>query len=206
MAVLLNVQSSPDLEKSASRAVSKAFIDRYVAAHPDTKVVDLDLVATPPTHFGPTHLRAFFATGDEPEPENQAALAASDTYVSQLIDADVVVLGTPMHNFSVASTMKSWIDNILRVGKTFQYSESGPVGLLSDKKVVVVVGSGGIYSEGPMSAFEHCGNYLRDILTVIGLTDTTILRAEGLAFGPEAAEQGLAKGFSEAESLADQMG
>ena len=78
MAVLLNVQSSPDLEKSASRAVSKAFIDRYVAAHPDTKVVDLDLVATPPTHFGPTHLRAFFATGDEPEPENQAALAASD--------------------------------------------------------------------------------------------------------------------------------
>lgn len=206
MSKILNVQSSPDLANSASRAVSKAFIDRYQAARPNTTVDNLDLVATPPTHFGPSHLRAFFATGDEPEPENQATLAASDTYVSQLIGADIVVLGTPMHNYSVASTMKSWIDNILRVGKTFQYSETGPVGLLSGKKVVIVVGSGGIYSQGPASAFEHCGNYLRDIFTVIGLTDTSILRAEGLAFGPEAAAQGLAKGISEAQSLADQLG
>ncbi|PHP67787.1 FMN-dependent NADH-azoreductase [Zhengella mangrovi] len=133
-------------------------------------------------------------------------LAASDMYVSQLVEADVVVLGTPMQNFSTPSTMKSWVDHILRAGKTFQYSEGGPVGLLSDKKVVVIVSSGGIYSKGALSAFEQCGNYLRDIISIIGLTDVAILRAEGLAFGAEAAAHGLAGGIAAAESLAAQKG
>ena len=202
MPTLLNIQSSPNVISSASRAVSKTFVDKYVAFHPDTKVVDLDLVLDPPSHFGPNHLRAFFMPAEEHEPENKDALKASDGYVDQLIEADVLVLGTPMHNFGVSSTMKSWIDNILRAGRTFQYTEMGPVGLLSDKKVVIVVGSGGIYSEGPMTGFEHCGNYLRDILSIIGLTDVTILRAEGQALGPEAAEKGMADATAEAERIA----
>ena len=202
MPILLNIQSSPNMISSASRAVSKVFIENYVATHADTKVVDLDLVRDPPSHFGPNHLRAFFAPAEEHEPENTAALEASDVYVSQLLEADILVLGTPMHNFGISSTMKSWVDNILRAGKTFNYTETGPIGLLSGKEVVIVVGSGGIYSDGPMSAFEHCGNYLRDILTTIGLTDITILRAEGLAFGPDAAERGLADGMAEAEKIA----
>lgn len=205
MTTLLNVQSSPDTQNSASRIVSSAFVDRYLTHEPGAVVDTLDLVATPPTHFGPSHLRAFFATGDDLEPENQAALAASDTFVDQLAAADVVVLGTPMHNFGVASTMKSWVDNILRVGRTFNYSEQGPVGLLADKKVVIVVASGGVYSAEPLSNFEHCGNYLRDIMATIGLTDSTILRAEGLAFGPEAAEQGIAMGVAAAQELADTL-
>ena len=119
MPVILNVQSSPNMISSASRAVSKAFIDRYVASHPDMKVVDLDLVQNSPSHFGPSHLRAFFTPAEEHEPENSASLEASDAYVDQLMEADVLVLGTPMHNFGISSTMKSWIDNILRAGRTF---------------------------------------------------------------------------------------
>ena len=134
MPILLNIQSSPNMISSASRAVSNAFVEKYVASHPDTKVVDLDLVRDPPSHFGPNHLRAFFAPAEEHEPVNTAALEVSDGHIAQLLEADVLVLGTPMHNFGVSSTMKSWVDNILRAGKTFQYTETGPVGLLSGKK------------------------------------------------------------------------
>ena len=202
MPTLLSVQSSPNLVSSGSRAVSKAFVDKYVAAHPDTRVIEVDLVLNPPPHFGPDHLRAFFTPPEAHAPENTAALQASDAYVAQLMEADVVVLGTPMHNFGVSSVMKSWIDNIIRVGKTFKYSETGPIGLIPGKKVVIVVGSGGVYSDGPYKSFEHAGNYLRDILATLGLTDVTILRAEGLAMGPEAAAQGLAAGIAAAQRAA----
>lgn len=202
MPTILNIQSSPNLTSSASRAVSKSFIDAYLASHPDTAVIDLDLVTNPPAHIGPDHVLAFFAPPEAHGPGSIAALAVSDQYIAQLMSADVLVLGTPMHNFGIASTMKSWIDNILRAGKTFNYTENGPVGLLSGKKVIIAVGSGGVYSDGIMKGFEHCGHYLRDILSLIGLTDITILRAEGLAMGPEAAEQGMAAGLAEAERIA----
>ena len=202
MPTILNVQSSPNLTASASRAVSKSFVDAYLASHPGTQVVDVDLATNPPAHIGPDHMLAFFAPPAAHGPESVAALAVSDQYVAQLMAADVLVLGSPMHNFGIASTMKSWVDNILRAGKTFTYTENGPVGLLSGKKVVIVVGSGGVYSDGVMKAVEHCGNYLRDVISFIGLTDITILRAEGLAMGPEAAAQGLAAGKAEAERIA----
>jgi len=202
MPTILNVQSSPNLNSSASRAVSQSFIDAYLTSHPGTEVINIDLATNPPAHIGPDHLLAFFAPSDAHGPESVAALAVSDQYIAQLTSADVLVLGTPMHNFGIASTMKSWVDNILRAGKTFKYTENGPVGLLSGKKVVIAVGSGGVYSDGIMKNFEHCGNYLRDIFSFIGLTDITILRAEGLAISPEAAQQGLAAGQADAERIA----
>ena len=202
MTTLLNIQTSPNIHASVSRAVSKKFVDDYLAANPGTTVIDHDLALSPPSHFGPSHLQAFFASPEDHEPESAEALRVSDAFVDELMEADVVVLGTPMHNFGVSSLMKSWIDNVLRAGRTFKYTEEGPVGLLSGKKVVIVVGSGGIYSEGPFTGFEHCGNYLRDILTFLGLTDITILRAEGQALGPEMAEKGLADATAAAAELA----
>jgi FMN-dependent NADH-azoreductase len=205
MPTLLNVQSSPNAHSSGSRAVSKAFVDAFVAAHPGTTVVDLDLSANPPTHIGPDHLRAFFTPPETHEPANTAASDVSNAYVAQLLAADVIVLGTPMHNFGVSSTMKSWIDNILRIGLTFKYTETGGVGLVPPgKKLVIVVGSGGIYSQGPYAAYEHAGNYLRDIMAFIGITDSTILRAEGLTLGPEMMAKGLAEGKAAAIALAAQ--
>ena len=167
-------------------------------------VIDLDLARDPPPHFGPDHLHAFFAPPEFHAPVNKAALAASDVYINQVLDADVLVLGTPMHNFGVASVMKTWVDNVIRVGRTFRYSETGPIGLVPGKRVIIVVGSGGIYSDGPYKQFEHAGNYLRDILATLGMTDVTILRAEGLALGPEVAAQRLAAGIEAAEKAAEQ--
>jgi FMN-dependent NADH-azoreductase len=94
--------------------------------------------------------------------------------------------------------------NRIGTGRTFRYTETGRVGLIPGKKVVIVVGSGGVYSDGPFKSFEHAGNYLRDILATLGLTDMTILRAEGLALGPEAAAKGLAAGVASAEKAAEQ--
>lgn len=205
MTKILNVQSSPNLQGSASRAISAAFIESLIAANSNATVETLDLATNPPSHYSPSHLGAFFGPPETHGPEQHEAISISDTYIDQLIASDIVVLGTPIHNFGVASTMKSWIDHILRAGRTFQYTETGPVGLLSDIRVVVAVGSGGVYSEGPMAAMEHCGNYLRDIMAITGLTDTTILRAEAQAMGPEAAADGLARGKAEAEALAATM-
>jgi FMN-dependent NADH-azoreductase len=203
--VLLNIQSSPNFYSSGSRAVSKAFVEAFSTKRPDFEIVDVDLVKDPPKHVGPEHLRAFFMPPESHEPDDVAALETSDAYVEQLISADVIVLGTPMHNLGISSTMKSWIDNIIRVGKTFNYTENGPVGLIPGKKVVIVVGSGGIYTSGPLRGMEHAGNYLRDILSTLGVTDIVILRAEGLALGPGMLEQGIANGEAAARSLAETL-
>jgi len=201
--VILSVQSSPNIEGSASRAVSRAFIDRYVEKHPDSTVVELDLIKTPPSHFNTDHLGAFFAPAEAHGPGNAAALAASNAYVEQLLAADVVVLGTPMHNFGVASVMKSWVDNIVRMGRTFRYDETGtPVGLVPQKKVVIVVGSGGIYSSDAMSQFDHAGKYLASVFGFLGMTDITIIRAEGLALGPEVAAKAMTDAKAQAAASA----
>lgn len=205
MPKLLNIQSSPNLYNSGSRAVSKAFVEAFLAKHPDYELDEVDLVSHPPKHVGPAHLRAFFMPSETHGPEEAEALANSNAYVDQLIAADVVVLGTPMHNLSIASTMKSWLDNIVRVGRTFRYTEHGPVGLIPGKKIVIVVGSGGIYTSGPLKDLEHAGVYMRHILRSLGPTDITILRAEGLALGPGMLEKGVAAGVEDAVRLANSM-
>ncbi len=133
---------------------------------------------------------------------NKATLQASEAYIVQLLSADVLVIGTPMHNFGIASVLKTWIDNICRVGRTFRYTETGAIGLLSNKKVMIIVGSGGIYSQGPYKNFDHAAPYLVAILSLLGLTDIAIVRAEGLALGPEMAAKGLADGIAAAERAA----
>ena len=95
------------------------------------------------------------------------------------MEADVLVIGVPMYNFSVPSTLKAWIDHIMRAGVTFKYDEKGPKGLVQGKKVYLAVASGGIYSEGPMKAYDFVTPYLQTVLGFIGLTDITIIRAEG---------------------------
>jgi FMN-dependent NADH-azoreductase len=202
MTTLLNIQSSPNLASSASRAASKVFLEKYLANHPGAKVVDLDLAVNPPPHLGVHHLGAYFAPPEAHTPENKAALEASNAYVDQLLAADLVLIGTPMHNFSIASVLKSWIDNIARAGRTFKYTDTGAVGLLTGKKVVIIVGSGGVYSAGPYQAYEHAANYLKAILGLLGLTDVTVVRAEGLALGPEAAAKGVAAAATAAEMAA----
>lgn len=203
MTMLLNIQSSPNLVSSASREVSRKFIERYADNHPGLEVVELDLVTNPPAHFGADHLGAFFAPPEAHTEEFAAALRQSEDYIAQLMRADVVVIGTPMHNLGVASVLKSWIDNVVRVGRTFSYNEMGQiVGLMAQKKFVIVVSSGGVYSAPPMSGMDHSASYVEAVFRFLGMTDVTCIRAEGMSMGPEMAAMGLAGAMQGIEHLA----
>jgi FMN-dependent NADH-azoreductase len=116
----------------------------------------------------------------------------SDELIAELKAADTVVIGSPMYNFGIASTLKAWFDYVLRAGITFRYTENGPVGLIEGKRAIVVVSRGGLYSEGPAQAFDSQEPHLRTLLGFMGISDVTFVRAEKLAFGPEAREQAIA--------------
>src|ERR687892_1462087 len=128
--------------------------------------------------------------GAEPANAAQAeARALSNQLIAELKAADVVVIGAPMYNFGIASSLKSWFDYVLRAGITFSYAESGPEGLLKGKRAIVVESRGGLYSEGPAQVMDAQEPHLRTLLGLMGITDVTFVRAEKLAFGPEVREQ-----------------
>ena len=135
------------------------------------------------------HLTEANLAGVRGTPATDAELAAralSDELIAELRAADTIVIGAPMYNFSVATTLRAWFDHVLRAGETFRYTENGPEGLLGGKRVIVVESRGGLYSEGPAQAIDFQEPYLRHLLGFIGLTDVTFVRAEKIGYGPEA--------------------
>jgi FMN-dependent NADH-azoreductase len=181
MPTLLHLDSSP-LESSISRELTREFVKTWRNAHPDGKVIYRDLAATAP---GPVD-KAWISSAYTPEPsrtpEQSAALASSDELIAELEAADEYVLGVAMHNFSIPSVLKLWIDQVVRAGKTFVYSESGPEGLLHGKKANILIASGGIYEAGtPAAALNFIDPYLKHILGFIGVTDVRWVSAGGAA-------------------------
>ncbi len=125
----------------------------------------------------------------------QADLQKGSSYLDELSKADIVVIGAPMYNFTIPSQLKAWVDRVLVAGKTFRYGPNGVEGLLSNtKKVFIASSRGNVYSPGsPAAALEHHESYLLGVLSFIGLTNVTVVRAEGLAFGPEAKAAAMSK-------------
>ena len=117
-------------------------------------------------------------------------------------DAHTVILATGLINFAISSTLKSWIDHIARAGRTFSYGKEGPKGLVTDKKVYIVLASGGVYSEGPAVPLDHAIPYLRTALGFIGLNDIEVIRVEGVGMGPEATDTALKKATGRVNALA----
>ena len=189
---LLHIDSSVLGAGSASRALSAEIVARQVKLHPGIDVIYRDLAADAALHLSSSHLAAW-----QGQTVNDVHLGADlnkgAAYMQDLFDADIIVIGAPMYNFSIPSQLKAWIDRVVVAGKTFRYGANGPEGLLSGaKKVFVASSRGNVYTPGsPAAAFEHHESYLTTILNFIGLTDVTVVRAEGLAFGPEAREASL---------------
>ena len=137
-------------------------------------------------HLSPAHLAAFQGGRVESAALGQD-LAQGGQYLEELLAADLLVIGAPMYNFGIPTQLRSWIDRVLVAGRTFRYTERGPEGLLTVKKVFVVTSSGGFYSgESLAKSLEHTESYLRGVLAHIGLKDVTVFRAEGIGLGPEA--------------------
>lgn len=205
MTNILFVTTSPRGADSLSTKVAQTLLDDLEATHPAARVVTRDLGTDPLPHLGPDLLGGFFAPEDARTAEQKAAAALSDDLVTELKAADIVVLASAMINFTITSTLKSWLDHLARAGQTFRYTEDGrPEGLVTGKKVYVVLATGGIYSAAPGDAFDFQAPYLKHMLGFMGLTDVEIIRVEGSIFSPEAAENAVAAATAQARTVAQQ--
>jgi FMN-dependent NADH-azoreductase len=185
---LLHIDSSILGEASASRPLSAAIVRALTGAMPDLEVVRRDLDADPIPHLDSRLLPAV-----RPDTVGDAAARAKDekgtAALEEFLGAYIVVIGAPMYNFTIASQLKAWIDRIIIAGKTFRYTETGAKGLAGGKKVIVASSRGGLYAPGmPQESNDFQETYLRAILGFIGIEDIEIVRAEGLAYGPEQRE------------------
>jgi FMN-dependent NADH-azoreductase len=200
---LLHIDSSVLGPNSASRALSAEIVARQLALHPNVKVTHRDLAADAVQHLSSAHL-AVWQGGTVEDAHLGADLKKGGAYLDELLAADIIVIGAPMYNFSVPSQLKAWIDRVVIADKTFRYGANGAEGLLSkDTKVFIASSRGNVYAAGsPAAALEHHESYLTGVLSFIGLTDITIVRAEGLAFGAEAKEAAMSKARENIAALA----
>ncbi len=190
---LLHIDSSILAANSTSRLLSAETVAAWRAAHPDTTVEYLDLAVDAPAHFSADSLGIKTGVQAQPTEAQKRENELSEKLVSQFLAADVVVIGTPFYNFSIPTQLKAWIDRLGQVGRTFKYTEKGPVGLAGGKTVIVASSRGGVYStsEGGQ-AMEHQESYLKAVFGFFGITDVRIVRAEGVAMGDEARASALA--------------
>jgi FMN-dependent NADH-azoreductase len=181
MPTLLVLDSSP-LSSSVSRELTREFVSNWKTAHPSGRVIHRDLAAYPPKPVDQAWIYSAYTPAEVLQPEQKAALAASDEYISELDEADEYVLGVAMHNFSIPSVLKLWIDQIVRNGRTFAYGTEGPKGMLAGKKATILAATGGVYDQGtPYAGMNFIDPYLRTILGFIGITDITFVTAGGTA-------------------------
>ncbi len=194
MKKILHIISSPRGAASQSIRLGKAIVEKIQAKYPGSTVSKTNLVDLKFPHLEESHLISFFTPAENHTPENKAAIEHSDKAIKAIFDADIIVIGAPLYNFTIHSTLKAWIDHIVRRGITFKYGENGPQGLIMNKKVYLAMSSGGIYTEGPMQAYDFVVPYLKVVFGFIGLKDMSVFRIEGTAMpGMEqaAVEKGL---------------
>ncbi|WP_417701282.1 FMN-dependent NADH-azoreductase [Pseudomonas sp.] len=190
MSRILVIESSARQQGSISRELTQQFIANWQAAHPADQVQVRDLAAEPVPHLDATLLGGWMTPSEQQSDAEKAALARSNQLTDELLGADVLVLAAPMYNFAIPSTLKAWLDHVLRAGLTFKYTETGPQGLLTGKRAFVLTARGGIYAG---SALDHQEPYLRQALAFIGIHDVQFIHAEGLNLGAEFSEKGLAQ-------------
>jgi FMN-dependent NADH-azoreductase len=194
MANILHIDSSPRGERSISRALSYEFITSWKDTHPGDTVTYRDLGHHPVPHVDESWIAAAFTPPDARTPELVDAIKLSDSLIDELLAADRYVFGVPMYNLNIPSTFKAYIDQIVRVGRTFAIGENGYQGLVdSSKKALIITSRGGNFQPGtPAAAYDLQEPYLRIILGFIGITDVTFIHADSLSLGEVARDQSLA--------------
>jgi FMN-dependent NADH-azoreductase len=183
MATLLYITVSPRGNHSISRQLGNAAVQAWKKKNPTGRVIERDLSKTALTFVDLDWIGGAFAPPEYHTENHKKALAISDELVSELVEADEIILATPMFNFAIPASLKAWIDHVVRAGKTFRYNAEGrPEGLLAskNKKVLAIIASGGAYSErSGMTALDHQSPYLRFILGFMGITDVRFVQAGG---------------------------
>jgi FMN-dependent NADH-azoreductase len=195
---VLQINTSARQTASHSSRLATEVVDALRAAHADLRLTVRDLGQNPHAALDEAGLAALFTAAEQRSPEQAARVAENDALIAELQAQDVIVIAAPMINFGVPSQLKNWIDAIARAGVTFKYTASGPVGLVTGKKVHVVSTRGGIHRDQPTDGITP---YLRTVLGFLGIGDIEFIYAEGLGMGPEAEAAGLAGARSQIAEL-----
>jgi FMN-dependent NADH-azoreductase len=201
MTTILHIDSSILGSNSASRSLTAEIVAKEVKLNPGATLLRRDLVDDELQHLSPAHLAMF--QGNAPSSESLGDdIALGGTYIDELFSADIIIIGVPMYNFSIPGQLKAWLDRVLVAGRTFHYTANGPEGLLpAGKKVYVASTRGGVYSgTSPLAHLDHQETLLTAALNFIGLTDITVIRAEGLALGDESRATALASAKNSVET------
>jgi FMN-dependent NADH-azoreductase len=202
MKTLLQLNSSLFSGKGQSSQLADKFVAQWAASNPGSEVITRDLAAEPIPHLDAERFGAFLAKAEDRTEDQQAVAALSDRLISELRNADVIVLGVPMYNFGIPSQLKAYFDHVARAGVTFRYTENGPVGLLTGKKAYVFAARGGMYAG---TARDTQSGYVRDFLSFIGIDDVEFVYAEGLSMGDASKEAALTKADSVIRQLANPL-
>jgi FMN-dependent NADH-azoreductase len=180
MPTLLHIDSSPLYGRSVSRELSAAFVTQWKVSHPDGRVINRDLNATAMPPITAEWVGAVYTPEEARTPQQKELLSLSDSLLAELEQTDEYAFGVPMHNFGVPSVLKLWIDQVVRVGRTFSYADGKPKGLIIGKKATFIIATGGIYdAQTQMASFNFVEPYLRSVFGFLGLTDATFLTAGG---------------------------
>ena len=200
MTTLLQINASINDDNGQSSRLANQFVAAFRARIPNAKIVVRNVAAADPVpHLNAERFGAFITQAEQRSAEQHAVVAYSDKLIDELKQADVIVLGLPMYNFGVPSQLKAYFDHVARAGVTFKYTDNGPVGQLTGKKVYVFAARGGLYVGTPLDTQT---SYVRDFLRFLGMADVEFVYAEGLAISPQSKEAGLAKAVAEIARLA----
>lgn len=199
MSTLLQINASLFSSQGQSSRLADEFVAAWRAQNPDGRVAVRDLAGDPVPHLDGDRFLAFLAGPEERSARQQAVVDYSDALIAQIKDADTIVIGLPMYNFGIPSTLKAYFDHIARAGVTFRYTENGPLGLLGGKKVYIFAARGGLYAG---TAKDSQTTYVRDFLNFIGLSDVEFVYAEGLNMGEERKNAALDEARRQLERLA----
>ncbi len=200
MTTLLQLNASINNSNGQSSQLANQFVAAFHERNPLAQIIVRDLAAAEAVpHLDAERFGAFITAREKRSNAQHAVVAYSDALIAELQRADVIVLGLPMYNFGIPSQLKAYFDHIARAGVTFKYTDKGPEGLLSGKKVYVFAARGGLYAGTPLDTQT---SYVRDFLRFLGMSDVEFVYAEGLAISPQSKEAGLARAVAEIARLA----
>ena len=200
MSQILLITSSPR-ENSFSTRVARELAEK-LASPPGSALTVRDLTHQPLPHIDDSFAVARNTPPDLLTSAQKSALSLSDKLLAELFAADTLIVAAAMVNFGIPSSLKAYIDYVVRPGVTFRYGAQGPEGLVKGKKAYLVVARGGVYTQGPMRALNFQDTYLTAALGFIGITDVEVIAIEGIAFGPEVAEKAVNTALARVDAIA----
>lgn len=202
---LLHIDSSLLGAQSVSRQLSRAIVQAWRATDPTLRVTYRDLVATPPAQLSGAVVRALKFQDKAAASEAAGDVSFMEELLTEFLEADAIVIGAPMYNFSLPTQLKAWLDALAQPGRTFAYTPEGPRGLAGAKRVVIASSRGGIYSKSPMNGKDFQEPYLAAVLNFMGITKIDIVRAEGVNLGAAQREDALRQAHDQVRTLFAQV-